>query len=206
MLQDILASKKSLFADGVQTVLRGQENRSRNVAFVNGNMVGNGRSETRGVNAMVLKNGVRGFASMAEFSESAAEEVLKAATENAFFLGDHAPSNKKAPRSFGMGSFALNREIVDFEQKRIIDAVREIDNYIATKYPDLKSRVVSYREESFDKIIYSSDAFSGHMTVPRCHIYTVLTAETKDGVPVELFKAHGGYGSFADNFSDGTKY
>ncbi len=206
MLQDILSGKKALFADGVQTVLRAQENRSRSVSFVNGSLVGNGRSETRGVNAMVLKNGVRGFASMAEYSESAAEEVLRAATENAFFLGEHAPNGKKAPRSFGMGTVELNRPIVDFEQKRIIEAVKEVDNYIATKYPDLKSRVVSYREESFDKIIYSSDAFSGHVTVPRCHIYTVLSTETKDGVPVELFKAHGGYGSFEDNFTDVSKY
>ena len=29
MLQDIIGAKKDLFADGVQTVLRGQENRTR---------------------------------------------------------------------------------------------------------------------------------------------------------------------------------
>ena len=29
----------------------------------------------------------------------------------------------------------------------------------------------------------------------------MMTAETKDGVPVELFHAFGGYGSFADHFS-----
>ena len=48
MLNDILKAKKSLFADGVQTVLRGQENRNRRVVFLQGNLVGNVRSETRG--------------------------------------------------------------------------------------------------------------------------------------------------------------
>ena len=39
MLNDILKAKKSLFADGVQTVLRGQENRNRRVVFLQGNLV-----------------------------------------------------------------------------------------------------------------------------------------------------------------------
>ncbi|MCR5278695.1 MAG: TldD/PmbA family protein [Lachnospiraceae bacterium] len=206
MLQDILAAKKALFADGVQTVLRGQENRTRSVAFVNGDLVSNVRSETRGINARVLKNGVYGFASMAEYSESAAESVLKAATENAFFLANHAGSDKKAPRSFGLGNVALNHDLTDAEQKKIIEACREMDNYIAKNYPDLKSRTISYRGQSHDKIVYTSDAFSGHVTYPRCHIYTVMSTETKDGVPVELFKAHGGFGNFDEVFGDVSKY
>ena len=86
MLNDILKTKKSLFSDDVQTVLRGQENRNRRVVFLQGNLVGNVRSETRGVSARVFKNGVYGFSSMAEYSKSAADAVLKAATENAKFL------------------------------------------------------------------------------------------------------------------------
>ena len=38
MLNDILKAKKNLFADGVQTVLRGQENRNRRVVFLQGNL------------------------------------------------------------------------------------------------------------------------------------------------------------------------
>ena len=33
MLQDILSTKTSLFADGVQTILRGHENRNRRVVL-----------------------------------------------------------------------------------------------------------------------------------------------------------------------------
>ena len=66
MLNDIISCKSSLFADGVQTVLRGQENRQRRAALLNGVLVQNIRTETRGVNARVNRNGVCGFSSLAE--------------------------------------------------------------------------------------------------------------------------------------------
>ncbi|MBO4375917.1 MAG: TldD/PmbA family protein [Lachnospiraceae bacterium] len=206
MLKDILSSKESLFADNVLTVLRGQENRNRRVILVNGNMTTNTRSETRGVNARVIKNGVQGFSSMAEYSDSAAEAVLKAATENALFLDSHAPRGLKAPKPMPGKLFLPHRDIVDFEQKRIIDACKEMDDYIVKTCYHITSRRVVYTEDSQDKIIYTSDCACGHVVSPRCYIYVFLTAETKDGTPVELFKAFGGPGSFEDNFSDLSKY
>lgn len=202
MLVDIISGQKALFADGVQTVLRGQENRSRRVGFLQGNLVQNMRSETRGVNARVCKNGVYGFSSMAEYSADAAASVLKAATENAVFLDSHAPKNMKMAPSYGTGIVPLNRDIIDFQQERIIAACKEIDDYIAKTYPKLTSRMVIYTEDSQDKIILSSDGFDGHVTSPRCYIYTFLTAMSKEGKPLELFKVHGGAGSFEDNFKD----
>ena len=53
MLQDIIGCKKELFADGVQTVLRGHENRNRRVVLLKGNLVQNARSESAGINARV---------------------------------------------------------------------------------------------------------------------------------------------------------
>ena len=100
----------------------------------------------------------------------------------------------------------LNDSIVDTEQKLIIEACKTLDNYISTKYPDLSSRTVVYTEDSQDRIIYTSDAFNGHLVTPRCYIYVMMTAETKDGAPVELFKALGGYGSFHDNFDNLEQY
>ena len=206
MLNDILKAKKSLFADGVQTVLRGQENRTRKVVFLQGNLVGNVRSETRGVNARVCKNGVYGFSSMAEYSRSAADAVLKAATENALFLHSHAPKNLAAQPSYGTGIVPVHKTIVDFEQKRLIETCKAIDDYIVRTYPDLASRTVVYTEDSQDKILYTSDAYDGHITNPRCYIYVMMTAlSKKDNAPLELFQVFGGSGSFEDNFSDITK-
>lgn len=202
MLTDILESKKALFADGVQTILRGQENRSRSVGFLKGNLVRNLRAETRGINARVCKNGVYGFASMAEYSSAAADSVIVEATRNALFLDSHAPKNKPMATSYGHGIVPTGRNIIDFEQKRIIDACKKIDDHIAKAYPDLSSRMVMYSEDSMDKVIYTSDAHDGHITSPRCYIYVFLNSVTKDGVPIELFKAFGGAGSFEDHFKD----
>ena len=206
MLQDIIRSKTELFADGVQTVLRGHENRNRRVVLLKGNLVGNVRSEAKGISARVNSNGTFGFASIAEYTPEAAEKVIKAATENALFLGRHSGRNIVLPPSYGTGVIPINADIVDTEQKRIIEACQTLDNYVVTKYPDLASRTIVYTEDSQDRIIYTSDAYNGHLVTPRCYIYVMMSAETKDGSPVELFKALGGFGSFEDNFGDVSKY
>ena len=202
MLQDIIGSKRELFADGVQTILRGHENRNRRVVLLKGSLVQNSRSEGRGISARVNKNGTYGFASIAEYSTDAAEKVLKAATENALFLSGHSGKNIALPASKGRESFSLNHEIVDVEQKIIIDLCKTIDAYIEKKYPDLASRTIVYAEDSQDRILYTSDACNGHLVTPRCYVYVMMSAETKDGVPVELFKAFGGFGSLYDHFGN----
>jgi TldD protein len=207
MLTDIFEKEKALFEDGAQTVLRAQENRNRVVGILKGNIIANSRSESRGISARVGKDGLFGFASIADYSEDAAKKVLKAASDNAKLLARHT-GNKGIvlPPSYGTGIVPINRDIVDVEQKRIIDACRKIDDHIAEKYPDLESRTVYYTEDSQDRIVYSSDAYDGHLVTPRCYIYVYMNSKTKDGTPVELFKALGGFGSFEDNFSDVEKY
>ncbi len=204
MLNDLYASKKSFFEEGAATVLRAQENRSRRVTLLKGNLVGNTRSESRGISARVCKNGVYGFASVAGISPEDADDVLRAARENADFLDRHAGRGLVLPPKAASGLTEPARGIFDTSQKEILDACRTVDAYVAEKFPDLASRRIVYSEDSMDKIIYTSDAADGHVTYPRCYIYVFLTSETKDGLPVEVFRAYGGAGSFSDHFSDLT--
>lgn len=53
-----------------------------------------------------------------------------------------------------------------------------------------------------EKILYTSDGNNGHTTSPRCYLNINMSAETKDGTPVDRWKAVGGAGSFEDNFSN----
>ena len=205
MLQDIIGSKAELFADGVQTVLRGHENRTRRVVLLKGNLVQNSRSESAGINARVNNHGTFGFASIAEYTPDAAEKVIRAATENAIALGKHSGKHIPLPASAGTGTVPLNGKIADAEQKELIEMCRTVDGYIEKKYPDLSSRTVVYYEDSQDRIVCSSDAYCGHLVTPRCYVYVMMSTETKDGVPVELFKAFGGFGSFYDHFRDPEK-
>ena len=202
MLEDIIEGKKALFATGVHTELRAQENRYRRVALVQGNLTTNSRSETSGISARVCKNGVYGFASMAEYSQEAADAVLKAATENAVFLEKHASKGKAPVPALESGYVPVNHEIVDNDQKKYMDFCKELDAYIVKKYPKLSSRSVVYTEDSTDKILYTSDGHDGHTTSPRCYIYVFMNTETLDGTPIELFETFGGGGNFEENFSD----
>lgn len=202
MLQDLVTKKKYLFSDDVHTELRAQKNRTRRITLVAGNLVNNARNESSGVSARVYKNGVYGFSSIAEYNDSAVDAVLKAATENALFMDRHINKGKSMFQKIAYDKYNLNKVVNETEQKRYIEFTKEIDNYILKKYPNLKSRSVTYSEDSMEKLLCTSDGIDGHTTIPRSYVYLFLNSETANGEPVELFKAIGGFGNFDDNFSE----
>ncbi|MCQ2538764.1 MAG: TldD/PmbA family protein [Lachnospiraceae bacterium] len=197
-----MKDKKALFETGVSTELRAQENRRRVVVFAQGNLVQNVRVEESGVNARVRKNGLCGFSSSAECTGEMAEAVLKAATNNAKFMVNHVDKKAIVVPSITGGYVPYKREIIDTEQKRIIEKAKELDEYVAKSFPKLISRQVIYSEDSMDKVIYTSDFCDGHATSPRCYIYVYMTAESAEGKPVDMFRVFGGPGKFDDHFSD----
>ena len=191
MLQDILTDKKALFATGAHTELRGQNNRNRRVILLNGDVMGNVRSDVSGISARVYKGGVYGFSSMAEYSATAAETVLKAATENASFMDLHAGAGKPALPAMPARQFPPQEDIRDSAQKIYVDLAREVDHYISKRYPELISRRLVATEDSMEKLLVVSDGTDAHIIAPRSYLYVMMTAQTKDGAPVELLKAFG---------------
>lgn len=201
MLDDFITGKKALFTDGVHTELRAQENRSRRIILAQGNLTANSRSEISGVSARVYQNGVYGFASMAECSASAAETVLKAATENAVFMDRHIQKGKGIFPAIPAGRIPAPGMISDTGQKRYLEFCKEVDAYIAKTYPKLSSRSVILSMDSMEKRICTSDGYDGHTTCPRAYVYVVLNTESASGAPVELVTPVGGSGNFEDVFS-----
>ena len=202
MLQDILTARKGLFATGAHTELRGQNSRNRRAVLLNGDVVGNARSDVSGISARVYRGGVYGFSSMAEYSAEAAEMVLKAATENAAFMDRHAPAGKPGLPPLPVKKLPPQTDIHDSEQKLYVDFAREVDAYIVKRFPELTSRTLVATEDSMEKLIVVSDGTDGHIIAPRSYLYVMMTAQTPEGVPVELFKAFGGKGTFDLNFTD----
>ncbi|HEX3023304.1 MAG TPA: TldD/PmbA family protein, partial [Lachnospiraceae bacterium] len=171
-------------------------------ALVQGNLVNNSREEQSGVSARVYRNGVYGFSSAAMLTEEKAEAVLRAATDNALFMDKRIQKGKGAIPRMEESYFSINKMIEDLEQKQAIELCQEVDRYVVSKCSGITSRTIVYNEDSTEKIIYTSDGHSGHVTCPRSYVYVIMSAEANNGSPIELFKAFGGYGSFRDNFSD----
>ncbi len=184
-----------------QTELRAMRNTNRGVSMLNGALVGNQRSEISGVSARICRGGVYGFSSMAELSTAAAEKVLKAAEDNADFMNRHIGKNKAARPALPVSRIAPPLSWNDAAQKQYIEFLQSLDAYVSQK-AHLTSRTLVVRADSREKALITGDGAQAQAAIPRCYIYLVLDAETKDGVPVEYFKSFGGFGGFDSQFTD----
>ncbi|MBO7548448.1 MAG: TldD/PmbA family protein [Clostridia bacterium] len=202
MLTDLLSRHKQEFLPGLHTELRAQCSRTRGVSFVSGNLMGNTRQDTSGVCCRVYKNGVYGFSSAAEYDDENVKNVIRAAGENAEFMDSRVRKGRPAFPAIPYSSRMTDAHINEVSQKTYIDYLKALDDYIVGKYPNLASRTLMMREDSMEKLLVTSDGVDSHFAAPRSYIYVILSALTPAGVPVELFKAYGGRGSFDMNFSD----
>ncbi len=199
MIQDRISQFKRDFSS--HTELRAQVNTTRRIGFLGGNLVTNLRSEQGGVSARVYEGGVYGFSSSADYTEDSIRAVLKAAQENARFLDSRVRKGKGPFPVIGAGNRNLDLEFRDAEQKRYIDFAKEVDAYIAGKYPNLASRSIILRSECTEKLLVVSDGFDSHSRLPRTHMYVILTANTPEGSTVELVCMFGDSGDFESNFT-----
>ena len=136
------------------------------MVLYSGNLTANSRSETSGVSARVWKNGVCGFSSMADLSDDAVRSVLKAATDNAVFMDAHAGRSVPmfAPIAPGLAPDPTERP--DTPQTRYLEVAKEIDDYIARKYPKLASRAVVAMSDSMEKVLAVNDGWGAHQIAP----------------------------------------
>lgn len=201
MLEDVI-TKVGVSVPGTEHFeLRAQKNTTCSIMLTSGNVTSNSRTESSGVGARVLKNGVCGFASESEYSRDASERVLKSALDNAEFMDRNAGKKKKTPSCSEQGQFDDKISYVPAPQKTYVDFSKALDCYIAEKYPNLASRRVIVKCDSMEKMLYTSDGYSFHTTLPRSYIYVVFEAKTNEGKPVSLFKVMGGFGAFESNFT-----
>lgn len=178
-----------LMPDGGHAELRRQENVTRRVSMINGNLTANSSTSISGVSARAMKHGVWGHSSMAECSDEAVAAVIRAASDNAEFMGRRAGRNgslaavpmcaRLLPSGFPDGLYDYDR----------IGFLRELDGLILERCPKLIGRTLSIFEERIDKDLLVCDGCSGRTVMQRSYIYVFLTAEGADGQPLELFRA-----------------
>ena len=200
MLNDLI--KNSISSIGDYAEVRAQVNTNNKISIISGNLVGNSRATSGGVSARVYKNGVYGFSSMGEYSEESIKNVINAAKENALFL-DRRVNKGKAPLTETEKAFYQTSDrYIDVPQKILLDYARELDDYIANKYPELTSRGVIISCDSIERLLHVTNGSFSHSLAPRSCIYVTMTAEADDGSNIELFEAMNcGKGFFTDLFT-----
>ena len=202
MLREFETKGRDLFGGEPDAEVRRQRNTTRSISLVQGDLHANDRSETAGVSARVIRGGVAGFASTADLSEESVGTVLREAQKNAAFLDGQVSLGKPALPSAARGAFRMTREPGDPEQKAYIEFARAVDEYVVKNCPKLVSRRLVFRADCMEKVLTVPGGTDAHTFLPRCYLYLFFTANTPDGVPVDLFTALGGYGSFDQLFRD----
>ncbi len=198
MIKDILSGYKSALPDGVHTELRAQVNRNRAVALMSGNIVRNEREDISGVSARSYKNGVYGFASMAELSDEAVKKVLKASAENADFFDKHICKQREMFPAIPAGQRFMDINMPDPEQKTYVEILKMLDDHILTKCPGLVNRMLVASSNGVEKLLICSDGYDTHANITRSHVKFQLTAMGDSGNPVDLMGSFGGYGSMLE--------
>ena len=204
MINGSLESYRNYFK--TYTELRIQENRTENITFVDGNIVGNSESAKSGVSARVCKNGSWGFASNADFETDSVKTVIRSAGENAEFMDSRLKRGMKTfPTVPGntAKSFATSKERT--VQKGKFNFIKALDSYIIKNCNKISSRTLAMRNLDMEKNIITSDGGSAYSLIPRSIMYIILAIE-KDGVPVEVLTPIGSRGQFEDIFQSPDDY
>lgn len=184
------------------TELRAHENHTVSIGFLKGNNVRNVKSTISGVSARVYQHGAWGFASSADFTDDSIRQVIKAASANAAFLDRKQNKGKQSlPARPIRAEHDYSTAKPRLTQKQLIEFVKQIDQYIAGKYPDLASRYVSLNCLDMEKLLLTSDGSYSYSLNPRSLISISFTMD-KGGNPIELYDIFGEQGQFEDVFGD----
>ena len=189
------------------TELRLQENRNNRISMVNGDVMGNSVSSSSGVSSRVYKEGNWGFSSSPDLSDSAVEYVVRSASDNVRFMNDR---NKMEcgfilPDTCGHYEMDLTTQISRNSQKQWINFLKDIDDYIQKKYPNLTSRTIVLAGLDMEKSLLTSSGSTSYSMTPRGIMYVSLSMEN-NGEPVELMDVFGGLGQLEDHFLDPTQF
>jgi TldD protein len=175
--------------------------------MVNGDVMGNSVSSSSGVSSRVYKEGNWGFSSSPDLSDSAVEYVVRSASDNVRFMNDR---NKMEcgfilPDTCGHYEMDLTTQISRNSQKQWIDFLKDIDDYIQKKYPNLTSRTIVLAGLDMEKSLLTSSGSTSYSMTPRGIMYVSLSMEN-NGELVELMDVFGGLGQLEDHFLDPTQF
>jgi TldD protein len=185
------------------TELRLHNNHSKTIQMIGGNVVTNGASSRGGVSARTYDDGAFGFASFPSMSDDAIPGALKSAGSNAALLQRRAPMGKgDLPMgTVGKGTFDYRSKHAALTDAEQLDAIRAIDDYLRTTYPDLANIDVNLGFLAMEKGLATSAGALTYSYIPRTIVAVRLSYKADDGA-VEVMEAFGGFGDPQDHLTD----
>ena len=183
------------------TELRAIERREQRVSVLNGEVVENRSIMTGGAAARVYSHGCWGVASVPNIAEDAIAQAIRAAADHACWLGGQ---EQRQPLLFpscpGQEEHDLSVPQNELSRKDLIDVLRVIDGYLATRCPKLVSRHLTLHAEDIEKTLITSDGASAYSRIPRMRISIKLTVE-HGAERVSLVERYGGLGYLQDYYT-----
>jgi TldD protein len=182
--------------------LRVQENQDIRISLLNGDIINNSSTKVKGISARSYCKGKWGFSSNSEISIKVANDLIKEAEDNAYFISQKGsfidlPSR---PSSYFFNYDETKGVSINENQNIYVNFLKELDNYILKNFKDLQSRNIVFSQQVLKKDLATSDGGSYSILYPRSYIYVILTL-LKDQQPIELYDVFGGIGRFSHNFS-----
>jgi TldD protein len=187
------------------TELRLHTNHTKTIQMIGGNVLANSASSRGGVSARSYEDGAFGFSAFPSMSDDAIPGSIKAAGANAALVARRAPLNKgDLPEgNIGTGSFdyrSTKTPLTDAEQ---LDAIRQLDSYLRSTYPDLANIDVNLQFLAMEKGLATSLGALTYSYIPRTIVVVRIAYQADDGA-VEVYDAFGGFGDPQEHLTDVT--
>ncbi len=189
------------------TELRLHTNHTKTVQLVGGNLVTNSAASRGGVSARSYDDGAFGFASFPSMSDDAIPGALRSAGGNAALLQRRVPMGKGdlPTGAVGKGTFDYRSTKPALSDREQLDAVRAIDEYVRTTYPDLANIDVSLSFLAMEKGLATSAGALTYSYIPRTIVMVRLSYKADDGA-VEVYDSFGGFGDPQEHLTDVTDF
>lgn len=178
--------------------VREHQVRKMRKVMVDGNLTANFETNEGGVSSRVYNQGYWGFASVPAVDTISREKVTKKATDNALAMGRFG---KKLDLTLAGNAHSYEQRGTsspELSQQDSIELMAAINNHCRRSYPDLKSTTIVLHEEAHNKTYQNTKGGEGVSIINRATWYVWMTAENKNGRPVELMESLSGKGNLTD--------
>ena len=166
--------------------------------MIDGNLTANAETSEGGVSARVFNKGYWGFASIPAMDQASRDKVARKAVDNASVMCrfGEKPELKLAGNAYQGEQSTVQSPAMS--QRESIELMEAVDAHCNDRYPDLKSTTVVLHEESHSKSFGITNGGSGLNTINRAACYILMTAEDKNGQPVEIGEPFSTKGKLTD--------